>query len=456
MTKRDELSSLRRAAREIFADVLAATDAREAVLRSLRLDGSALRIGEETVPHEARRASVYSVALGKAAAPMAAALEEILGDALAAGVVATARTKVSLSSRWRKFEGGHPLPNEASVEAARAAFELLRAADERGALVVFLVSGGGSALMEMPRDQSITLADLRATNLALVGCGARISEVNAVRRALSAVKGGGLSRAAARAMQLTLIVSDTEPGREADVASGPTYTEPNDEADALEICERYSLTSRLPRVVARALDDARTERRDRNEIESGFRRHVVLLDNALAREAAALSARTRGFVTEVAHDLSEQDVREGASALVRRLDELRAREEMRSREGRGVCLISGGEFACPVRGEGTGGRNAETVLRCAFEFEKRERELRTGEDLRVALSGGTDGIDGNSPAAGAVADPTTLTRARRAGLNPEKHLDESDAYSLFEALGDAILTGPTGTNVRDVRIMLGL
>lgn len=450
MTERDELSSLRRAAREIFADVLSAMDAREAVMRSLRLDGSRLCIAEKVLPLDVRRSPVFSVALGKAAAPMAAALDEILGDALVAGVAATTETRFSLSSRWRRFVGGHPLPNEASVEAALAAFELLREADARGALVIFLVSGGGSALMELPRDERVTLADLREANRALVGCGARISEVNVVRRALSAVKGGGLSRAAARAMQLTLIVSDTEPGREADVASGPTYDLSGDEADALEICERYSLTSRLPRSILRALDDARTERREGSEGEGSIRRHVVLLDNASAREAAALSARERGFTTEVAHDLSEQHVREGAVALARRLDELHARE------GRGVCLISGGEFACPVRGEGLGGRNAETALRCAFEFERRAREHRAGAHIRVALSGGTDGIDGNSPAAGALADHTTIERARSAGIVPEKHLDESDAYSLFDLIGDAVVTGPTGTNVRDIRILLGV
>lgn len=453
MNEHDELSSLRRAAREIFAEVLTQMNARESVLRALRFDGSRLSIGEDAFEVGRRGPKVFSVALGKAAAPMAAALDEMLGDSLAAGVVSTTPFDVKLSNRWRVFTGGHPLPNEASMEAAQTAFELLRTADERGALVVFLISGGGSALMELPHDPRITLDDLRETNRALVSCGARIGEINAVRRALSAVKGGGLSDEARRSPQLTLIISDTEPGREADVASGPTFGKTGGAPDALEICERYQLTPRIPRRVVRAIESsniAGSAHENSRHDERARRRHVVLLDNARACEAAASSARARGFVTEVARDISEQDVREGAASMAERLYELRARE------GRSVCLISGGEFACPVRGEGLGGRNAETALRCAFEFERRSGErLPGGGGFDVAaLMAGTDGVDGNSPAAGALADRTTTERARRAGLNPERHLDESDAFTLFDVLGDAIVTGPTGTNVRDIRILL--
>nr|MDQ5836906.1 glycerate kinase [Acidobacteriota bacterium] len=176
-----------------------------------------------------------------------------------------------------------------------------------------------------------------------------------------------------------------------------------------------------------------------------------LLDNARACAAAAESARARGFAVETAQDISEQSVGEGASALVSRLAELQRREG-----ARGVCLVSGGEFACPVRGKGLGGRSSETALRCAFEFEKMLSSEVAGRTTRaaVALCAGTDGVDGNSPAAGALADHLTLTRARAFGLDASKFLEESDAYSFFEQLGDAIITGPTGTNVRDVRILL--
>jgi len=179
----------------------------------------------------------------------------------------------------------------------------------------------------------------------------------------------------------------------------------------------------------------------------------VLLDNDSACDAAAESARVRGFAVETARDIGEQSVEEGAALLVSRLFGLYARE---GEGGRGVCLVSGGEFACPVRGGGTGGRSSETALRCAFEIEKALRGGNVGTTPRrvVALCAGTDGVDGNSPAAGALADDTTLRRASGRGLDAAKSLDESDAYTLFEALGDAIHTGTTGTNVRDLRILL--
>ncbi|HEV3471230.1 MAG TPA: MOFRL family protein, partial [Pyrinomonadaceae bacterium] len=244
----------------------------------------------------------------------------------------------------------------------------------------------------------------------------------------------------------------------ADVASGPTL----EAAGAIphgEVVKKYGLAERLPPAVVRALEGTGGAGGTRPQ-ECGVRRRHVLLDNAVACEAAARAARERGFAVEAARDLVEQRVEEGAVESVSRLAALYRREG-----GRVVCLVSGGEFACPVRGPGVGGRNAETALRCAFEFEKitggnpggggagraGARALRN----MVALCAGTDGVDGNSPAAGALADQTTLARARSRGLPPEKFLAESDAHTLFDALGDAVITGPTGTNVRDLRILLG-
>lgn len=456
-----ELDALRRAAREIYEHVLASTDARRAVLGAVELRGSRLRVAGDEFDLDAQPSKLYCVALGKAAGAMASALDERLGARLTGGVVSGPSPGARLGGRWRVFEGGHPLPNDASLAAARAAFELLRAADARSSLVFFLVSGGGSAMMELMRHPSLTLEDLREANRVLVSCGASIAEVNSVRRALSAVKGGGLSRRAPRAAQLTLIVSDTGAGREADVASGPTLDAADDTPHA-SVVSRYGLAEKLPPRVARALEESgelggsRGTRADAGD----FRRHYVLLDNARACEAAARAGRERGLIVEVAGDLVEQHVETGAAELVSRLVGLHRREG-----GRGVCLVSGGEFACPVRGRGVGGRNSETALRCAFEFEKISGGSRgegggVGAGVQaprrmVALCAGTDGIDGNSPAAGAFADHTTLPRARARGLSPEKFLAQSDAHTFFEALGDAVVTGPTGTNVRDVRVMLG-
>jgi glycerate 2-kinase len=440
---------LRDSARAIFRDALAAVDARRAVLEAVCVEGVSLRVEDESFDASAR---VYSVALGKAAAAMASALEERLGDTLVRGVLSAPPSDSKLSARWRVFEGGHPLPNAASLDAARAAFELLDEADASKALVVFLVSGGGSAMLESPRDARVTLEDLREANRVLVTCGAAIDEVNAVRRALSAVKGGGLALRATRAKQVTLIVSDVPRGRERDVASGPTLAPDADSPDARDTVARYGLASKLPSSIRLALEEFAAARSNVDEGKPSSN-HFVLLDNESACDAAVESARARGFAVETARDIGEQPVEEGAALLVSRLFELYAHE---GANARGVCLVSGGEFACPVRGAGVGGRNSETALRCAFEIERALRNQDGGTMPRraVALCAGTDGVDGNSPAAGALADDTTLRRASERGLDAAKSLDGSDAYTLFEALGDAVHTGPTGTNVRDLRILL--
>jgi hydroxypyruvate reductase len=449
-----ELEALRRAAREIYGRVLASVDARRAVLDAVELRGRSLRVCAEEFDLGETDGGLYCVALGKAAGAMASALDELLGTRLDAGVLSGPLHGARLSERWRVFAGGHPLPNEASLASARAAFELLGEANGRRAVVLFLVSGGGSAMMEWPRDSSLTLEDLSEANRVLVACGANIAEVNAVRRALSAVKGGGLAARAPLATQLTLIVSDTAEGREADVASGPTLP-PVDEPPHQEVVSRYELARALPPRVVAALKELGAAREPWPDV-CGGRRRFVLLDNARACEAAVRAARELGFVAEVAGDLSEQPVEEGAAESVARLRALARREG-----GRGVCLVSGGEFACPVRGPGVGGRNSETALRCAFEFEKFKgvEEVPGGGNGAdapnlVALCAGTDGVDGNSPAAGALADHTTLTRARARGLRPEQFLADSDAHTFFDALGDSVITGPTGTNVRDLRILL--
>lgn len=453
----DELLRLRFAAREIFREALAQMEAGRAVKSAVRLEGDRLTIVGTEINLKAHGGATYCVAVGKAAPAMASALDAILGERLTGGVISATAETLPRLKRWRAFAGGHPLPNNASLDAARAAFELLREADERAAVVLFLVSGGGSAMLEWPREEATTLDELREMNRVLVSCGATIAEVNAVRRAVSAIKGGGLAARAPRAAQFTLIVSDTAEGEAFNVASGPTLATPHGTPDAAEVVARYGLNSRLPASILRAIN--KTHRQAQNEAreqlsegearEAVIRQHDVLLDNGRAIRSAAEAARALGFRVELASDIVEQEVEEGARALVSRLFEMRrdADDEMG-----GVCLISGGEFSCRVRGEGTGGRNAETALRCAFELDR-----RAGEGARVnavALCAGTDGIDGNSPAAGALADQTTLSRARACQLDAQKSLDTSDAYNFFNALGDAIVTGPTGTNVRDLRILL--
>ena len=360
---------------------------------------------------------------------MARGLDDALGDKLSAGVIVS--TSLHQSTRWQSFTGGHPLPNEASLASARAAFSLLdRANDEQGT-IIFLIAGGGSAMIEWPISNDISLADLRAANQDLVSCGARIAEINSVRRAFSAIKGGGLARRAPRAKLFTLIISDTNPGDEASVASGPTLNPPAHAPNALDIVECYHLETVLPTSIMNAV------RRTQHSFTPVTGSHEVLLDNRSAQYAAAQKARELGYNVATFDHICEQPIQEGCDLLLASVLEP---------EGP-FCAISGGEFSCPVRGDGRGGRNLETTLRCAISLDN------TGSHIAV-LSAGTDGIDGNSPAAGAIADETTLTRARKLNLDAEQYLARSDSYTFFEQLNDLVVTGPTGTNVRDLRIVL--
>jgi len=387
-------------AHEIFEYALSSVDPREAVVDA----SNTLNLSSRPT---------YSIAIGKAARSMTLGLEDVLGERLTATLISA---------------GSHPLPNEASLASARAAFALVDRANAEQANVIFLISGGGSAMIEWPVDDEISLADLRAANQALVTCGARIAEMNAVRRAFSAVKGGKLAARAPRAQLFTLIVSDTNPGDEASVASGPTLPVPSNAPKAREVVDQYHLESVLPKSILKAIHETPEPR----EQLSGW--HQVILDNQTALEAAARKAEQLGFDVDIAQDICEQPIELGCELLLSRLNN-------------NSCLISGGEFSCPVRGDGRGGRNLETVLRCAMRLEKESHTT-------VVLSAGTDGIDGNSPAAGAIADTTTIERARRRGLDPQSFLARSDAYTFFDKLDSLILTGPTGTNVRDLRIVL--
>ncbi len=359
---------------------------------------------------------IYSIAIGKAATSMARGLEDTLGDKLTAPVLIAS--------------GGHPLPDKNSIASAQAAFALLDRANAERATVVFLISGGGSAMIEWPLTDDISLADLREANKTLISCGASIAEVNAVRRAFSAVKGGALARRAQNARTFTLIVSDTNPGDERNVASGPTLNPPPNSPKAIEIVEHYGLESLLPESIMRAV------RQQKPSTATINGPHLVLLDNNTALTAAHDKAIELGFSCTILNDISEQPIAEGCELLLSNL--LNSSSQ---------CAVSGGEFACPVRGDGLGGRNLETVLRCAMDLANQTQHL-------LVLSAGTDGIDGNSPAAGAIADETTIERAQALGLDAVEYLARSDSYTFFERLNDLIVTGATGTNVRDVRILL--
>jgi len=435
------LEQLRQSACEIFDCGLRAADAREVVRRAVNLRDSHLTICDTR--YGSSRKNIYVIAIGKAAAAMALGVTDVLGDRITAGVLSgpLLRGQETLDSRWQLFRGGHPLPNEDSLRAAEASFALLESANQEWALVIFLISGGGSAMLEYPVRHQITLADLQKANRVLVTSGANISEINSVRRAFSAVKGGRLAAHAAIADQLTLIVSDTNEGDGTSVASGPTLVPKKDLPKAAEIMARYNLAESLPPRIVSVINDHPLLSQPPQSNHPSY----VLLSNRDALEGSAKAAQRLGFAVQIEHEINEQPIEEGCRLLLSRFQRLK-----QERPDRKVCLISGGEFSCPVRGDGIGGRNLETVLRCALEIEQSNL---TGDV--VVLSAGTDGIDGNSRVAGAIADQITIPRAHNQSLDPRAFLEKSDSFRLFSPLGDTIKIGPTGTNVRDIRIILG-
>jgi glycerate 2-kinase len=363
---------------------------------------------------------------------MALGLDDALGDKLSAGVIVS--TSLHHSTRWQSFIGGHPLPNESSLAAARATFELLDRANNEQATILFLISGGGSAMIEWPISNDISLDDLRSANNTLVSCGASISEINSVRRAFSAVKGGGLARRAPHAKMFTLIVSDTNRLDEANVASGPTLKPPNHAPSAIDVVHHYHLQTELPESIMKAV------RRARRSSAHVSGESWLLLDNKTAIVAAHHKANELGYPCSTVYDIREQPIQVGCEMLLASVENVNFER---------FASASGGEFSCRVRGDGRGGRNLETALRCAILLDKQNTRSHF-----VVLSAGTDGIDGNSPAAGAIADETTLQRARNLNLEPTHFLARSDSYTFFEQLNDLIVTDPTGTNVRDLRIVL--
>lgn len=394
-----------------------------------------LQIGEDLYALD-QYSDLRLVAFGKAAAEMAASFDVLIGAGRASGIVVPTSEPKTRLPNFRYVVGGHPYPNAQSLEAARAVLALLESASEN-TLVIFLISGGGSAVLEKPLFDDITLEDAAAFHRVLVTGGANIYEMNVLRKHFSAVKGGRLALAAWPARQVTLYVSDVPLDKPSTVASGPTMPDEASVAECCEIAERYGLTARFPPAYRRRFEESSIPETPKSGDPHFARsRYLALLSNRDGVDALLELARAKGWAAEA--DLSCDDW-----SLERAADHLLAR--LRSDPRRPFCLVSGGELSCPVTGDGVGGRNQAFALYCAMRI--------AGENIAV-LSGGTDGVDGNSRAAGAVADGATLERARAAGLDPRDFYRRSDSHSFFARLDDAILTGPTGNNVRDLRILL--
>lgn len=431
-----KLRPMREAARSIFHDALANASIRRAFERHLHCHRGVLRVRDDLFDlHSYSRVLVMS--LGKAAHAMVEALAAQVGSSLE-GIVASSVEPASQLRGFRYFLGGHPTPNEESIRGATAMLKTLEA-QPASALVIFLISGGGSSILEKPIDDEITLPDLIKTYQALVHSGAPIAEINAVRKHLSAVKGGRLAQAAYPAQQVSILVSDVPEGATDALASGPTMPDSSTVEDCYQVAEQYGLLDHFPSATQELFLRHALEETPKSDDPVFHRsRWWTVLSNQTAIEEASIAAERAGFIVHVDNSCDDWDYQRAADHLLDRLRELR-------KQFSPVCLISGGEVTVKVTNAGIGGRNQQFALYCAKQI--------AGEAVTV-LSAGTDGIDGNSPAAGAVVDGSTIERAQVRGLDPQVALENFDAYPFFKALGDAIEPGPTGNNLRDLRILL--
>ncbi len=413
---------------------------------------------------------VFVIALGKAAGPMVEVLLERMNRRKGLrGICCSSVLPKKRNWRFRYFEGGHPLPNEDSLAAARAALAMLKKA-KKDTLVFFLISGGGSALFDLPIDAAITLEDMRAFHQALLATGAPHDHINTLRKHFSQVKGGRLAMAAPDALKVSLLLPDV-PLRSLDaLSSGPSSPDHSTVEDVRAIISKYDLSEKLPApvrqfferedmpespgnkkprpllpkiasaVLARRIALAATMKDE----DDAFRDSVfeILLSSHDLVENARAIAEKAGYFVAVDNSCDDWDYADAARYLLGQFHMLRSAHQR-------LCLISAGEVTVTMnRTPGAGGRNQQFALTCALDLAK-----YPGAPLTV-LSAGTDGIDGNTRSAGAIADPTTVARAQAFGFDPVKALAEFNACPLFTAIGDSVVTGPTGQNLRDLRVLI--
>ena len=437
LDERDQQArEVRHVAREVFLHALGEASIPRAFERHVGIERGTLRVGEDLYDLSSF-ANILVVAIGKAGHTTAEALVQQIGPNLA-GVVSSPVDPPHQLTHFRYYRGGHPLPNAESLLAART---ILRALKNQTlhSLVIYLISGGGSSCVEKPIVPTISLNDLAATYKTLVLSGAPIAEINAIRKHLSAVKGGRLAQAASPAQQVSIMISDVPEHQLDALASGPTMPDSSTVDDCYHIAKRHKMLKQFPGSVRELFEkQLLSETPKPGEDVFARSRFWPILSNSSAQAAAVAKAAMSGFAVEVDNSVDDWDYAKAADHLLKRLRKLR----------KGVskaCLISGGEVTVKVTGGGSGGRNQQFALYCATRI--------AGENLCV-MSAGTDGIDGNSPAAGAIADGTTVDRAHSLRLDPEVALSRFDAYPFFDRLGDSIVTGPTGNNLRDLRILL--
>jgi len=427
---------------EIVDRAIASVDPSSAMRRRLKLEGERLRVGSQEFDLS-EVGKILVVGGGKASGKMAEVLEEIIGARITGGVVSVFEGTAS-EHRLRRIElieAGHPLPTEASVRGAKEMVGLVSGLGPRD-IVICLLSGGGSALVTLPAE-GISLEELRETTQLLLKSGASIQEVNAVRKHLSRIKGGQLAKAAYPARVITLLISDVVGDRLDTIASGPTYPDSTTFSDALTVIEKYGLTGKVPGDVLKRLKSG-AEGKVPETPKSGEKYflntfHEIIASNADAIGAAAEVGKSHGLNVSILTTTMQGEAREVGAHLAAIAKKV---AEARKPVSRPALLISGGETTVTVKGEGTGGRNQELVLAAAIGI--------SGLENVAAAAFSTDGIDGPTDAAGAVADSFTLQRSKHLKLDPSDYLERNDSYGFFKELGDLLVTGPTRTNVADI------
>ena len=424
---------------QLFTSTLEQLSLDKVMPKRLAANAGVLQFGEERIELTAFR-KILVVAIGKAAYQMAEQTAEMLKPHTVSGMIVTSALPSGRLTNFMTYEGGHPYPNEQSVWSADVARELLSDL-KPDYLVIYLLSGGGSAIFEKPISDGISLDDSREFFRLLVTCGANIVEMNVLRKHFSAVKGGRLAEIAHPAKQLTLYVSDVPADRPSTVASGPTMPDESTVGDCYEIVERLKLKERLPRSLRVMFDEQRIPETPKpgSEKFTNSSWHC-LLGNQDGLDTLVSATLLEGWVVDTDLSVDDWPLQKALDHLLARLGTLR-----QENPGKTVAILTGGELSCPVTGDGMGGRNQAFVLSCAKRI--------TGQNIAV-VSAGTDGIDGNSPAAGALADGETIQRARDLGMDAADFQQRSDSYHFFEKLGDLIMTGSTGNNIRDLRALV--
>ena len=440
----DRVNSLRQHAVEVFQAALKAVDPVEAILRYTRVADDTLFVGEHQFAFKDYDRILVAGA-GKAGAPMARALEDLLGDRIADGVVVVKEGHGLPLSHVRIHEASHPVPDERGIQGAEEILSLVKDAGERD-LVLCLISGGGSALLVAPAE-GVSLEDKQEVTRLLLSCGADIHEINTIRKHLSRAKGGGLARFAFPATVVSLILSDVIGDDLNVIASGPAVPDTSTFDDTRQVLEKYNIQDEVPASVRKRIDQG-LQGNIEDTPKAGdavFQRCYSELvgTNIQALKAAGTKAEELGYQTLILSSTVEGEAREVAKVLT-----AIAREVQRSANplSTPACILCGGETTVTIQGEGKGGRNQELALAAALVID--------GMQNVVVLAGGTDGNDGPTDAAGAMADGSTLARSRAQGLDPLDYLRRNDSYNFFQPLDDLVITGPTRTNVMDVYMVL--